>query len=236
MSKKEKVLAVLKSSTFWGVVLFVLLLAIDQITKVAADAYFSSPDAPDQVPVIPGLINLTMSYNRGIAFGVAHDASPALKLAIIIGTAVLMVGIAVLFFFVDKRRTVVRVALVMIFSGGVGNLIDRLYYQVWNPATATGFQDGVRDMVDLSAFGLAVCNFADFFIVIGAIVLIVAFLFFDRDAFFPMGKFKALAEEHEAKEKAKKEQKDGAQMEQDAKTSVEQEAAEPPSLPEEEEV
>ena len=56
-----------------------------------------------------------------------------------------------------------------------------------------------------------VCNFADFFIVGGAIALIVSMLFFDTDAFFPVGKYKALAQEAEeraeAKAKAKAERK-----------------------------
>ena len=193
----------------WGVALFAILLLVDQVTKMVADWYFNLPDAPRNVVVIPNLIYLTISYNRGIAYGIAADADPALKLTIIIATAVMMIGIAVWYFFIDSRRTVVRAGLVMVFSGGIGNLIDRLYYQVWDPATATGFRDGVRDMVDLNAFGFAVCNFADFFIVLGAIVLLVGFIFFDIDAMFPMGKYKQLseqAEKEEAEKKAKKEQ------------------------------
>ena len=45
-----------------------------------------------------------------------------------------------------------------------------------------------------------ICNFADFFIVGGAIALLFAFFFFDKDAFFPVGKYKALAKEGEEKE------------------------------------
>ena len=59
-------------------------------------------------------------------------------------------------------------------------------------------------MVDLRAFGLAVCNFADFFIVIGAIVLLLGFVFFDKDAIFPVGKYKKLAEAEEAEKADKK--------------------------------
>ena len=59
---------------------------------------------------------------------------------------------------------------------------------------------GVRDMVDLDRFGFAVCNFADFFITGGAATLVLALLFFDRDALLPMGKkYKALAQEADDK-------------------------------------
>ena len=199
--QKPKMKGLMKGSCLWGILLFLVLLFIDQTTKLAADIYFNMPNAPKSLPVIPNLISLTISYNRGIAFGVAADSSTALKLGIIIGTGVMMVGIAVLYFMMDKRRSVIRTALVMIFSGGVGNLIDRLYYRVWDAASATGGADGVRDMVDLSKFGLAVCNFADFFIVIGAIVLISGVIFFDKYAAIPVGKYKEMSKEEEEKGK-----------------------------------
>ena len=76
-----------------------------------------------------------------------------------------------------------------------------MYYRVWDPAT---FPLGVRDMVDLNRFGFAVCNFADFFIVGGAIALVLALLFFDKEAMFPLTeKYKALAKEAEAEKEAK---------------------------------
>ena len=52
-------------------------------------------------------------------------------------------------------------------------------------------------MVDLSRFGFAVCNFADFFISGGAVALVLALVFFDKEALFPIGKYKTLAEEEE---------------------------------------
>ena len=58
---------------------------------------------------------------------------------------------------------------------------------------------------DFLDFG--VCNFADFFIVGGAIAMIFTLLFFDTDAFFPKGKYKALAKEAEEAEMAKETEK-----------------------------
>ena len=62
-------------------------------------------------------------------------------------------------------------------------------------------------MVDLSRFGFAVCNFADFFICGGAAAMVLSLVFFDKDAMFPVGKYKALAEEAEALALAKNEEK-----------------------------
>ncbi|MBQ4053408.1 MAG: signal peptidase II, partial [Clostridia bacterium] len=181
----------LKGSRWWGVLLFAILILIDQVTKVVADVYFGNvPSAKDSIAIIPGVIELTMEYNRGIAFSMFSDIGKIGKIAIVVGTAVLMAVIAVVYFKLDKRRTWLRFALVLIVAGGVGNLIDRVFYQVWDPATATGFRDGVRDMVrvDFKIVDFGVCNFADFFISFGAVAFILSLLFFDKDALLPVGK------------------------------------------------
>ncbi len=202
--KKEKH----AGSYLWGALLFAILLLVDMVTKVAAVEYFSRATAPAYVDIIPDWISLRLTYNRGIAYGVGDDADTWLKLLVIGITAAMMLALTILYFRLDKSRKWVRVALVFVVAGGVGNLIDRVYYQVWDPTTLYG----VRDMVDLSRFGFAVCNFADFFITGGAIALVVAMLFFDKDAIFPVGKYRALAkaeEEKRAKEKQEKEAKNG---------------------------
>lgn len=187
-------------SFLWGIGLFVLLLIVDLLTKVAAENYFSGDRRNDAIDIIPGWISLRLTYNDGIAYGIGGDSSPALKIFVIALTAVMMAALAVLYFKIDKRRAFLRTSLVLVVSGGIGNLIDRLLFRVWEADCALG----VRDMVDLSRFGFAVCNFADFFISIGAVMLVLSFLFFDRDAFFPQGKYKALAQEAaEAEEKKK---------------------------------
>ena len=138
-------------------------------------------------------------------------AGQAGKIAIVVGTAIIMLAVSVVYFKIDKRRTLLRIALVLIVAGGVGNLIDRVYYQVWDPATATGFRDGVRDMVrvDFKIVDFGVCNFADFFISGGAVLFILSLLFFDKDAIFPVGeKYKALAKEAQEAEEKKKAEKE----------------------------
>lgn len=202
----------LKGSRLWGVLLFAILVFIDQITKIVADVYFGNvPSAPESIAIIPGVIELTMEYNRGIAFSMFSGAGQAGKIAIVVGTALIMLAVSVVYFKIDKRRTLLRIALVLIVAGGVGNLIDRVYYQVWDPATATGFRDGVRDMVrvDFKIVDFGVCNFADFFISGGAVLFILSLLFFDKDAIFPVGeKYKVLAKEAQEAEEKKKAEKE----------------------------
>ena len=215
--KKEKKVSPLKGSNWWGVLLFVILLLIDMVTKLVADAYFSNQPAGTKIEIIPGWINLCITYNRGIAYGIGSDSHELVKLGVIALTGFLMAGLPFLYFFTDKRRVWFRTAIVFIVAGGFGNLIDRVYYQVWDAETLYG----VRDMVDLSRFGFAVCNFADFFICGGAAALVLSFIFFDKEAMFPLGKYKTLAKEEGVVETAKTEENTVKETETAEETPVE---------------
>ena len=206
--KKKELFGI--NSWVWGVVVFVLLIAIDLVTKIVADALWDPSDP--SVKIIPGYLELCLVYNRGISFSIGSNAPVPAKIALVAATGVLFVVMGVVYFKMDKRRTWVRFALVFIVAGGVGNLIDRVYYQVWEPYSSTDptTWDGVRDMVRLKIFmfDFGVCNFADFFIVGGTIALIVAILFFDAGAIFPLTeKYKALSKEYEEKEEKKQAEK-----------------------------
>ena len=193
----------MKGSRWFGVLLFLILIIVDQLTKLFADVYFNDiAGAPNKIVIIPNVIELCISYNRGIAFSGLADADQWVKIAIVAATGVLMAVFSIFYFKMDKRRTLIRLAIVLVVAGGVGNLIDRVYYRVWDPTTAAVIRDGVRDMVRVNIiFDFGVCNFADFFIVGGAILLILSLLFFDRDAIFPVGKYKILAKKAERQAK-----------------------------------
>lgn len=196
----------------WGLFWLLVLLLVDQVTKIVADVYFidiagNGVGSGQPIAIIPGMLELCISYNRGIAFSSFSDASETLKIGIVVGTGVMMLVLAAIYCKVDVRRVWLRCALILVIAGGIGNFIDRMYYQVWDPASASpiGIRDGVRDMVYLNIiFNFGVCNFADFFICIGAVVLMLALVFFDQDAIWPLGKYKALSKEAEARAEAKK--------------------------------
>ena len=200
----------MKGSRWWGVLIFLILVFIDQLTKLFAQVYFEAEGAPKRVPIIKGWIELTLTHNRGISYGMGANAPKVAKIAVVVATAVMMVALAILYFKLDKRRAWLRTALVFVVGGGVGNLIDRVYYRVW----VTGGAGGVRDMVDLSRFGFAVCNFADFFISAGAVMLVLAMLFLDTAALFPATeKYKEMAKESDLIEQAKIEAKKSQKQE-----------------------
>ena len=173
--------------TLFGAALFVFLIVFDLATKALAEKYLADGRA---VKIVGDFVVLRLVYNRGISFGMFSDSSVGGKIAIIVLTALMMIALSVFYALLDKRRKTLRISLIFVVAGGIGNLIDRIVFKMWQ----TGGAKGVRDMVDVSGIKFGSFNFADFFITAGAILLVLSFLFFDSEALFPTKKSKALAE------------------------------------------
>lgn len=183
----------------WATVVIVLLAA-DLVTKLLAQLYLK-PILPDGVEFLPGFIQLRYTENDAIAFGIG-SGNRAFMITVTALTVVLIVAIAVLSFTVFKHRAAGRFTLAVIEAGAVGNLVDRL---------SLGY---VRDFLDMSAFrpfaflgssfNFGVCNVADYFITIGAAVLIFVLLFIGPEAAFPLKKsWREQAKREEAEKHAK---------------------------------
>lgn len=140
-----------------AIVLIVLVLILDRLTKIAAERMLSLHDS---VPVIRGIFHLSLVHNTGAAFGLFRNF------------VFLLVLVSVLVLFLVWRSLVkahrlshlssYRLPLSLIFAGAVGNLIDRVFF---------GF---VIDFLDFRVW--PVFNIADSAITMGAILLGVSLL------------------------------------------------------------
>ena len=177
-------------TTLFLCVLMLLLLFVDLFTKTLAEAFtFNQPD------YFLGLVRLSYTENRGIAFGLAADNRPAM-IGITVVTFALIIAIAVCFFTIFKRNRPVQACLAVIEAGAVGNLVDRL---------CLGY---VRDFVDVSPTGFGICNIADFFITGGAVVLCFIILFIGPSAVIPLKKkWREEAKRREEQEKQEKQER-----------------------------
>ena len=140
----------------------VVLAAIDQIIK-----YFIVTDLKPvgTVNVLGDVFKLTYVENRGVAFGMFSR----MQWVFIVLTSLLLA--AIIFYMFKKRPSgkFFYITVALIIGGGVGNLIDRV------------FLNYVVDYLSLSFFP-PVCNFADYCITVGVVLLAVYLLFFaDRD-------------------------------------------------------
>lgn len=98
------------------------VLFVDQLSKFLA-LRFLKPQA--SVPVIPGVLDLTLVMNPGVAFGLFSAYAPALF-------TLITVSLVVLFIIANRSHqngsTLDRWALSLILGGAVGNWIDRLRF------------------------------------------------------------------------------------------------------------
>ena len=103
-------------------ILTVAGLLLDQATKLYIDR---SMQLFDSIPVLPDFFHITYVRNRGAAFSFLSDASWRLPFFIVI-SLVASIAILVAFHKLRNDQKLAQVSLAMIFSGAVGNLIDRV--------------------------------------------------------------------------------------------------------------
>lgn len=143
---------------FISLIIGAVLVIIDQIIKYFVSAYLQPVGS---INVIDNLFSLVYVENRGVAFGMFSG----MHWVFIALTSVLL---AIIIFYMFKKRPKGRffyICAALIIGGGVGNLIDRIFY---------GY---VIDYISLSFFP-PVCNFADYCITAGTILLVIYLLFF----------------------------------------------------------
>ena len=158
------------------------LVGLDQLTKWLTTVYLQT----EPVVIIPGFFELTYVENTGAAFGMLQGAR---WIFVAITAALMATLLAVVLFSKLKASKVFCATMILIISGGIGNLIDRI---------VSGF---VVDMIHVFAapigFDFPVFNVADCFVVVGSILLLIYFFFFyDEHA------LKKVAEEHDGNDSA----------------------------------
>lgn len=132
--------------------LFFAMLAIDIVTKLMVTKYFS---VGISVSIIEGVLDFTYVRNPGAAFGIFSNNTIVLA----VFSVVILIGIVVATVKFKPKNELVKIAICMICSGAVGNLIDRI---------RLGY---VVDFIDVDFFNFPVFNVADCFVCIGAFML-----------------------------------------------------------------
>ncbi len=137
-----------------------LFLCADQLTKFYIISNFELGEGCN---FINGIIDIIYIHNRGGAWGILQGKTWILLLI----TAVLMISCIILLFKYGKKNKFLFWSIILILSGGLGNMIDRI------------FRDGnVVDFLHFEFFPtFPIFNVADCAVVIGAGLLIAHFIF-----------------------------------------------------------
>ena len=134
-----------------------VLIGIDQLIKYWAVQVLLPVGA---MPVLPGIVELRFVYNQGMAFSMLSGKQTFLILV----TAAVLLGVAWYLFARCRGKKLLSAALVLVLSGGVGNLIDR------------ALNGQVVDYINLQFMTFAVFNFADICVCVGVGLLILDIL------------------------------------------------------------
>ena len=145
-----------------------LVVILDQVSKWWAE--FCLKDIGD-MPIIKDVLHLTYHRNPGAAFGMLSDA----RWVFLVLTTVIIAGI-ILYLIItreQKKHILLTSSLALILGGGIGNMIDRIFYG------DVLFGGKVIDFINFELIDFAIFNIADSAVCIGEVLLIIYIIFFE---------------------------------------------------------
>ena len=144
--------------------LMAVLIYIDRYTKSLAVRYLKDKES---FRLIPEVVEFRYLENRGAAFGMLQDMR---TLFIVVGV---VFSAMVVYFLIRIPATakyrLLRICLVMIGAGAIGNLIDRISLNY------------VIDFLYFIYIDFPIFNVADIYVTVSAATLVILFLFIYKD-------------------------------------------------------
>lgn len=145
-------------------IFFIATVVIDQLTKLLAVANLKNKS---DLILIKNWLHLSYVENSGAAWGIFSNGT------LILSIVTIGICFAILYYLIREYNNIdnfLKLTLVMILAGAIGNLIDRI---------RLGY---VIDFIFTPLGGLynfPVFNFADIYVVLGAIFIIIHTLFIE---------------------------------------------------------
>lgn len=147
-----------------GILTVVLGVALDQYTKYLATTQLKE----NPITLIEGVFQLQYLENSGAAFGMFQNQQ---FLFLIVGIVTLML---ITYIYIrmprTKRFVPLRICMISIVIGAIGNMIDRVRFQY------------VVDFFYFELIDFPIFNVADIFASVATIGLIALFLFYYKEA------------------------------------------------------
>ena len=138
---------------------FLTLLITDLVVKYALNT-----SNIESITLIPLFLDFYLTKNTGIALSLFSSSGTITQIFLTITIFIALMFLVYTFFTtVDKMQ---KIGLILVLSGGFGNFIERLFF------------GSVTDYLHLriGTNSLFVFNLADFFITMGAIIIILVWL------------------------------------------------------------
>ena len=152
-----------------SVSLIIVLVAIDQITKIIAKQLLEGKQAFQIIKNI-FCFQYLEGGNTGAAFGMFHNQTWILAIISLILSVIIIFAIVKL----PKKKHFIPLNLSLVFlaAGAIGNLIDRVFRQY------------VIDFIYFKAIDFPIFNVADCYVTVSAVVLCLLYLFYYKEEDF----------------------------------------------------
>lgn len=147
---------------FIWLIIACLTVVLDQLSKYLIVESFG---ITDHFTFVPGLIDIVYVKNTGAAFSIFEDHTW------ILGTISVVFCVAiVIYMLINKpKHKLSLISAGLLLGGALGNGIDRV------------FRHYVVDFIELTLFTFPVFNLADIAITVGALLIIVYTILYDKD-------------------------------------------------------
>ena len=160
---KQDIIDVLKKRWWIMLIEFLLvgvILTLDLVSKEYVCKFLQTQ--PNQsYDLINNFIGLYYTENTGAGFGIFENNTIALSVI----TIIVVVGLLAFLMLAQKQNEWLRISLIFISAGGIGNVVDRL---------GLGH---VRDFIRFLFWPqFAIFNVADMFVTVGAFMLIIVLI------------------------------------------------------------
>lgn len=143
-------------TNWWKYILVSVLIFADLLSKSLTDNKVFS--------VINGFFNFSSSHNYGAGFSILQGE----QIFLIIITLLLIIGLVAFCLMYKNDSKLFALSSSFIFTGAIGNLIDRVFL---------GY---VRDFINLQFMDFPIFNFADIFVCVGVAMLVIYLIFFTK--------------------------------------------------------
>jgi len=147
------------------IVLIVVNIALDQISKILARIYVTYNEI---IPLIEDYFIMTKVENKGAFLGMGSDLNPVLRLILLLILPTVVLLFVLRYVFVNKNIDKVSlVGFACIIGGGLANLYDRIVYgevtDFLHIDLGGVFRTGIFNIADMSVmFGMGLLLFASF--------------------------------------------------------------------------
>ena len=151
-------LKIINNNFYLNLTIVLLIFILDRLTKIYV-IYLDKISSGSEI-FSSKFLNIYLIWNEGIAFGLFSFNESNLYNFL---TIFILIIVFVILYMISKSSGLKKYSLLMILGGALGNVFDRIIYKA------------VPDFIDfhIGNFHWFIFNFADIFISIGVIFLII---------------------------------------------------------------